>query len=433
MVKNSTLKFNKISTENSDHILVSVQVSKEITKKFYDFFANAETQKTNPYGFHQNTITPIEYIEKNLRSSILNQLKEFLIRYTVLNFLFKCIRENKINVIGSPLLYEITVEEDFSFNFIFKLVTAKTELVMDWRYSLFKFPERKKYKDLDKRAKEFLDEEAENEKNYNQRFMVDYGDWVCFEAYLCDENKKPILPELSSELWLKIGLDDINIPFQELFINRSIGDEFITNNQGVQEYFNSQSDTNHKYIIKINDIVHNKYFSIECFKKHFKIKTHKAAHQKIIEVFSLTNDLSLRKNIIEKLFDFLLKKYDINLPKHALIRQQKIVINALQEIPDYNVYKLQKNFQENIVSLARRQLEELALTDYISFNEELSIDHDDIKNYITLTTRPRTREFIYFKHSGIDPKEQEWPIPSELLKSMCLKEKTLNHIIEILS
>ena len=221
--------------------------------------------------------------------------------------------------------------------------------------------------------------------------------------------------------------------FQELFINRAIGDKFITKNQGIQEYFNSQSDTNHCYIIKIKDIVFDKYFSLENFKKHFKIKTHKAAHQKIIEVFSLTNDLSLRKNIIEKLFDFLIKKYDIHLPNHALLRQQKIVISALQEIPDYNVYKLQKNFQENITALAKRQLEELALTDHISFDEDLYIDHDDIKNYITLTTRPRTREFIYFKHAGIDPKEQEWPIPAELLKSMCLKEKTLNHVIEILS
>jgi FKBP-type peptidyl-prolyl cis-trans isomerase (trigger factor) len=311
-------------------------------------------------------------------------------------------------------------------------MSAEAQQTMDWHYSLFKSPPRKHYKDLDKRAKEFIDEELTKEANYENINTIQVGDWINFKVWLC-KDKEPLLPEEPSELWLKIGSDEINIPFQELFVGKKIGQEFITNSLCIQEYFNSQTDNNYNYLIKIEDIVYNNFFSIENFKRHFKIKTNKAALQKIIEVFSSTNDLSLRKNIMEQLFNFLLTKHQINLPKQAVVRQQRIVVETLQINPDYGVYKLQKDFSANVYKLALRQLHEIILADYIGFQEQLEVDQNDIKSYLNLTLRPRTREFIYFKHGAINTNEQEWPIPSEMLKTMCLKEKTINHILQILS
>lgn len=434
MVKSSGLQFDFIPAISTDNYATAIViVPKIISKKIYDHISFSEAKRLNPYGFHQSTATPIEYIEKNLRGSILNNLKEFLLRYTVLNFIYKSLRDNHISNIGSPLLADINIDEEFNFKFTFKLVTAQAEQIMDWHYALFKSPLRKNYKDLDKRAKEFIEEELIKEKDYKEINKIQNGDWVCFSTWLCDENLNPIFPEDSTDLWLRIGNDEVNIPFQEIFVDKFIGQSFITDNMCIQEYFNSQIENQHKYLITIKDIVNNGFFSIEQFKKHFKIKTHKSAHQKMIEIFSSTNDLSLRKTIIEHLFDFLLSKHKVNLPQHAITRQQRSVIEGLQEIPDYHVYRAQKDFNKNVQNLAIRQLQELVLTDYIAFQESINVDENDLKNYLNLTLRPRANEFIYFKHSAINPNEQEWPIPAELLKSMCLKEKTLTHILQILS
>ena len=433
MVKNSALSFNFTPATTDEHYSTAcITIDKNLTKKVYDFITINEARKSNPYGFHQTTATPLEYIEKNLRGSIINNLKEFLLRYLVLNNLYKNLRENHIPTIGSPLLENIKMDPDFNLEFRFKIMAAQAEQTMDWHYSLFKLPPRKHYKDLDKRAKEFIEEETTKETTYPNINTVQVGDWINFKIWLCQDGK-PLLPEEPSELWLKIGGDEINIPFQELFVGKKIGEEFITNNLCIQEYFNSQTDNNYQYLIKIEDIVYNHFFSIENFKRHFKIKTNKAALQKIIEVFSSTNDLSLRKNIMEQLFNFLLTKHQINLPKQALVRQQRIVIENLQANPDYGVYKLQRDFATNVCKLALRQLNEIILADYIGFQEQLEVDQNDLKAYLNLTLRPRTREFIYFKHAAINTNEQEWPIPSEMLKTMCLKEKTINHILQILS
>ena len=434
MVKKSALSFDFIpAPDTNSYATATVTVPSKVSSKIYNYLAKSEAQRSNPYGFHQSTKTPLEYIERNLKGSLLNYLKEFLLRYSALNYLYRELRENSISLIGSPLLADITVDDQLNFKFIFKLITAQADQVMDWHYALFKFPQRKNYKDLDKRAKEFIDEEQDKEKIYKNHGTVQAGDWVCFSAWMCDEKNKPLFPEESTDLWLKIGQDEISIPFQEIFVGRSIDDSFLTNNLCIQEYFSSQIDGHHNFLITIKDIISDGFFSIEQFKKHFKIKTNKAAHQKIIEVFSSTNDLSLRKNIIEQLFDFLVSKHSIDLPQHAVVRQKRSVIEMLQEKPDYNVYKTQKDFKENVIKLAERQLQEIVLADYIAFTEELSVDEEDIKNYLNLILRPRTSEFIYFKHAAINPNEQEWPIPAELLKSMCLREKTLNHVLQILS
>ena len=65
----------------------------------------------------------------------------------------------------------------------------------------------------------------------------------------------------------------------------------------------------------------------------------------------------------------------------------------------------------------------------MAYNENINIDHHDIKHYLNLTNRPRTKEFIYFDPLITKLRGQEAPIAAEELKQICIREKTLNHMI----
>jgi FKBP-type peptidyl-prolyl cis-trans isomerase (trigger factor) len=90
---------------------------------------------------------------------------------------------------------------------------------------------------------------------------------------------------------------------------------------------------------------------------------------------------------------------------------------------------MQKDFQRSLEQLAERQVKETILMDAIAFKERLDISHDDVKNYLNLTKRMRTREFIHFRLPSTKVRGQEEPIITQELMTYCLREKALNHII----
>ena len=66
MVKSSGLQFDFIPAISTDNYATAIViVPKIISKKIYDHISFSEAKRLNPYGFHQSTATPIEYIEKN--------------------------------------------------------------------------------------------------------------------------------------------------------------------------------------------------------------------------------------------------------------------------------------------------------------------------------------------------------------------------------
>ena len=65
----------------------------------------------------------------------------------------------------------------------------------------------------------------------------------------------------------------------------------------------------------------------------------------------------------------------------------------------------------------------------LAIQDNLQASQYDIKSYLALSQRPRTKEFVYFDMPPSKIDGQERPLSHEALKLFCLREKALNHII----
>ena len=104
-------------------------------------------------------------------------------------------------------------------------------------------------------------------------------------------------------------------------------------------------------------------------------------------------------------------------------------MEIVQENPDYNVYRVQKDFNHRIRQLAEKQAREKTFIDNLAYTENIAVTNQDVKAYLNLGLRARTREFIYFKYEEPTIDGQEVPIPAHILKRTCLREKTINYSI----
>ena len=169
--------------------------------------------------------------------------------------------------------------------------------------------------------------------------------------------------------------------------------------------------------------------AFENFKRQFRLKTKKESLRTLIEVFSFRNDISQRQAMVEEAFKLMFSKYEIIIPSHLILRQQKKVLEAIKKNPDYQVYKNEKKFEENIKNLSEKQIKEIILIDQLATKEKVKITQDDIASYLNLTKRPRMKEFIYFKLPETKFEGQETPVSSEIVTLQCRREKTLNYMI----
>ena len=431
----SPLELDSFSLHHSNN-KARIVIPSKFVKSLYKHFAETQQHTLSNYGFHKQKL-PFEYIDKNFRTTLLKHIREFLLKYCVEGFLYEKLRNLKVVFTSSPKLGDISIDSEFNMFFDFELTyPEQIEELSDWRYLIFRPSQRKGYKDLDKQATLFLNTEKENldefTNNKDLQKKIAPDDWVCFEIFLIDTDDKPIWQH-SEKFWLKISDEDDALPYREVFVGKEIDSLIISDALCLQEFFSQNLDTKYKFGIKILDIVPGKYFNIESFQKYFKIKTKKKTHQKLIEVFSFKNDLSLHRNIVEELFELCLNNHKVISPKSAILEEQQNILEILHESADYPVYRIQPGFERQIKTLADKQVKETILVDNISYLEDIKLDHEDIKHYLNLTQRNRTKEFIYFKHPTIITNDQEIPISDLSLKQMCLREKTLNHMINYLS
>ncbi len=432
MSKDSQISFQSTFSELLKTYTFTVELSEDFIDYFFNFAAEIQQQKVTSSGFKKNE-TPLEYIKEHYKKHLLDHIQEIILKYFVLDYLFEKIHEHKIVIVGEPELKSISIALNKKAVYIFT-AQAPTELfIQSWKNLPFKATERKKYRDIDNQVKSFLTAEEDAYRDTKHIVTVQPGDWVHFNAWIINDNKKPIFNENQALLWLKIGQEEPDSIFQSLFINREIGATFFTDNPSLQSYFCELFDTSYVYMIEIIDIISGSYFSIENLKHHFKLKTKKDLHNKLIEVFSFNSDISQRRTIAHSALDIIIKKNNITVHPDSIKKQQFFLVQDLQKIPDYLVYKLNSNFGDATYKLAEQQLLEGVAADHIAYQENLPVQHVDIKSMLSLLQRTRTKEFIHFPFLNTKHEGQEYPISKKNLHKFCLREKSVNHIIYHLS
>ncbi len=393
----------------------------------YSFALQAQKNRACASGFHKGN-APIEYIEQHFTSILHDHLKELLFNYFVIHYLYEQILERKIPIACDPRLVDIKLDHDDDARFIFELSLFPKLPLQEWRYLPFKEPKRKKYKDLDRQVDTFCKEEKEIiKKRENETIKI--GDWVCFELSLVNEHADSFFEQYAIPLWLKIGDENADQILQSVFVDKIVGQTFITENKALQEYLSTQLETTYPCRITILDAVPQEFFDFDLFKKMFRLKTNKEMYKKMIEVFSYRNNISLRRSMAEESLQLLLTKHRFELPHHLTLRQEKSLLDIVQRNPDYHVYRAQKDFKYQIRKLAERQGKEAILLDHIAYNENVAPNRDDVKAYLNLSNRPRMKEFIYFDMPITKVSAREMPLSEHMLKQTCMREKAINHVI----
>lgn len=407
---------------------ITIVIPKDRINLLFDETVHTLKGSIKAYGFLNGEV-PTEYISKQYKPNIIDHLKEFIFKYGIINELFQEIQARKLLVAGEPRLVDIALEYDQEAQFTFELNLFPKINLFEWKYFPFKSPNRKNYKDLDRQVEHFIQEEKEKLDLYTHEHKSTIGDWINFDIALTNSEKNIFDPHLLQNFWLKLGDEEVESNLRSLFLERNKGEEFFSNSKGIQDYFSDQLRTNYTFKISIVDIVPFQYFCFDQFKEHFKIKTNKDMHKKLIEVFSYRNDVSQRCAMVEEAFKLLLSKHRFFAPTQLVLRQQKIILSAIQKNPDYNVYRKQKDFYSWIQQLAEKQVKETLLIDQLIHDENITVKHEDIINYLNLNKRPRMREFIYFNMPDSKRDGQEVPWPKNELSRICAREKALNHVI----
>lgn len=407
---------------------LTLTVPAKLVDQFFLFAAQSQQAHIAPPGFKLGQ-APLEYILSHYKKNISNHFQEIALKHFVMNILLQKIREHKILLIGQPRLVDIKVDRHQDAVYVFEGTVPQELYIQSWKNLPFKATVRKRYRDIDNQVKHFLETEEAFQNEYRGEDGIAIGDWVCFDTWLVDPQERPIFDELKSNLWLKIGDEEPDLNFQEIFLGKHPGDQFSTNNANIQNYFCDLYNSGYDYAIEIKDVLPFHYFSVEYFKHHFKLKSKKDLHNKLIEVFSFNSDISQRKSISDSALWVIVNKNIIKAPAHCILQQRDVLVSNLQHKADYIVYKMHTDFINQMHTLAKKQIHEIIAVDHIAYQENLQIGHDDVKAFLNLMQRARTKDFLYFHHPSTRINGQEMPMHTELLKRSALREKALNHII----
>ncbi len=420
-----------LEPQSSRTVLAIVTIPSKCIDVIYREASLSQRNAAQTYGFHIHTV-PLDYITHTYHANLIEHLKEFILKFFVIGFLYHELRHRSISLADDPKLVGINLEPHQDARYTFKLNLFPSIGIINWKYLPFKPPLRKRYKDLDRQVDSFVKEELTLASQKND-LVIEIGDWVLLSLSLSDKDNNILLDNYNEQFWLKIGHEEVDNTFREILCGKQIGDEIFTTNNSLQEYFSDQLDTNYNFCIKVLDIQPYCYFCFDQFKRHFRIKTNKEMHQKLIEVFSYRNDLSQRRAMAEEALSLLISKHPFTLPESLVKQQQKIILETMYRNPDYNVYRIQKDFKENIQQLSEKQVRESIFIDQMAYHENIGLTNQDVKLYLNFTKRPRMKEFMYFTPPSSRIGGQEMPIIAQELKQSCLREKTLNHIIYYLT
>lgn len=422
------LKFSCIPL--SSHLLkISIEVDTSVVdslnSKALDSFKNGNVE-----GIDKNNI-PTEYIHEAYQAEIRRKIKHYLFQHLVTDMLMHEVGVRKINIANYFRLSSIEKLNSGGIVYHFDVSIADPIELKEWKNFAFKSPKRKRYKDLDKQVIFFIESQTVSKKSITH--SIEKGDWVLFDATLLNAQNMPLNTNLTSSFWICAGHQAVNEPFIEELLGKNIKDSFISNNLDTLHQDATLHTHTYTFRIDIKATVKGSGFSVDMFRTNFKLKNKIEIHNKLMEVFSYRNDTSQRKAIIDEVFHLLLSKHRFEIPKHLVLRRQEDIVQILSQQPDYHVYKANKDFEIFVEMLAEKQLKEEIIIDQISQTEHIKTDIRDATQYLHLWSNKRLKEFIYFKPLLVNLDDTENLINTTIFNQAVLREKTLNHVIHVLS
>lgn len=421
----------EVKNSGATHNHLSISVPASVVDALYQQALLALQKTCTIHGFSKGH-TPLEYIAQNFTAQLKHHIRDFCLHYFVIPHIYRSIRYHKLLSAGLPRLMHAHVAPGEQAVFTFQIPSIPSLPLKEWKYLPFKPPRRKRYKDLDRQAEQFIKTEQDLEKS-NLTNTVNIGDWVNLAVAPAAPDGTPLFGQHTESFWLKIGQEEADKELHDPLCGKRIGDSFVVVNEKLQNHFCNHSNIPMTFAITINDIIHDTFFCFEQFKKCFKLKSKKEIIQKLIEVFSYQHDISQRRAMAERSIGLLLSKNKFEIPQQIFTDQQAVVMHIVKYNPDYYVYRTQKDFQKRIEQLAKKQAAEMLILDQIAYEENLEPTYTDIRSYLNLMKRPRTKEFIYFNPPITRLEGQETLLYHEEIAHLSCREKTLNHIIHYLT
>jgi hypothetical protein len=404
-----------------------ITVPEDLLSNFINITLYDQQKILRPSGIDHRTIT-LSFIKEHYANSILEHLKEFLLKFCIIDFLYEQLQSHKIHFGGTPKLQSCSLTYNTEATYIFDVYLTEQISIGEWKLFPFKSPKRKNYKDLDKQVEHFIAEEVANIQS-DTFDIVHLHDWILFSIAPLDQDNNILTYPIQTLYWFKVADEEIESPLKELFLGKKLHETFITHNQGLQQFLSNSLVSDYAFTIKILSIVSHKNVCFHQFKSFFKIKSQKDLHKKLIELFSYRNDISQRRAIVEEALKVLVNKHLFTVPHHLIATRKNEILSSIKQIPDYNVYKRQADFDMRVQELAHKHAHEMILVDQIAAHEGITISMQDMKGYLNLTKRARLRDFLYFDQPQTEVDGQQIPISVQQLKTYCLREKTINYII----
>ncbi len=423
MLRKSTQKANVLQKVMST---IMVDVPKVLLEKVILFLIRKKKQHLIMHGFENGNI-PFEYIKIHYSNSLQNHLEHIFYNFYAHDRFVK-----KLRCQGSyiPKLFEIDCQVDLKndkINFVYNHIDKLLQYGVLPDFKKLKFPERKKYRDLDRQVKLIIDTEIKNKENYISGFIQE-GDWIGIKIYLSDE-KDIIDKELSLKMWLNITNESIDREIREVFLTKKLNDSFFSNAFFLNELLSTNFIT-HTFYVEIEDHIPKNYFCINRFKDAFNYDD-KEIFEKMIDIFSLRNDVSLKKEKAQLSLRYFLEKIKIYIEPQIIKEHESIIKSKIVKNPDYLLYQSDLNFDLNIKRLACRQAMEKILVDHFIYAYSVNSSKNLLYWYLNILQRNRLKDFLYFDISHVyDNSNKSIPINNSIIEQMALREKVIEFLIK---
>lgn len=166
---------------------------------------------------------PINYIKKNYLHSLEDHIKNIFYHFYILPILVQELRAQGSYV---PKIFDLIFTCDFD-RFELTCSYYYTKNLLEYAYfpdyKKVKFPERKKYRDLDKQAKLIIEIEQKNKELFAENVIIEEGDWICINVSIVDDLHNVIDSRVTGLFWILISNEVIDRELKQLFYHKKKG------------------------------------------------------------------------------------------------------------------------------------------------------------------------------------------------------------------